>query len=366
MMWLGIVLHVALNHIVGESPAPWRDSQTTLVANFLIAWIHAFRMPVFFVLAGFFVAMLLSRRGYGGMLKHRMRTLALPFAVFWPLIFPATVMLVMVFVHQMVHGRFGLDPSLVTKPPHGPLLNTLHLWFLYLLTWFCVLTATGAWLAKSIPTLPIQMLSSALNRLAIRWWGTLVLALPLAWAGASYRAGLVTASGSFAPPLTEWIQSGVFFVIGLALYHRRDTSLAHFSKHCWAFGAAGVIAFLAWVSLYEATLSNPALLPQPQSIMAFTYGCASWWLSFALIGGFCRYLPIQNAGLQYLAESSYWAYLVHMLGTIGFGALMFTWPWGALTKMAVNMLATTAFCLLSYHLFVRHRFIGRLLNGNPS
>ncbi len=363
MMWLGIMLHVSLNHIEGESPAPWRDSQTTLIADFLIAFIHSFRMPVFFVLAGFFVAMLLSQRGYGGMLKHRLRRLALPFAVFWPVIFPATVLLVMVYVHQMVRGTFGLDASLVPKPPNGPLLNTLHLWFLYLLMWFCVFTGGGAWLAKLMPALPIHFLTNALNSLALRWWGVFVLALPLAFVGASYRAGLVTASGSFMPPLNEWVQSGMFFLVGLALYQRRDASLTHFGKHCWAYGAVGLITFLAWITIYEATRSNPTLLPQPQWIMALAYGCTSWLWSFALIGGFFRYLPRQNAGLNYLADSSYWAYLVHMLGTIGFGALMFNWPLGALTKMGLNMIATTVFCLLSYHLMVRNRFIGRLLNG---
>jgi glucans biosynthesis protein C len=364
MMWLGIVLHVSLNHIAGESPAPWRDSQRTLIADFLIAFIHSFRMPVFFVLAGFFVAMLLSQRGYSGMLKHRLRRLALPFAVFWPLIFPATVLLVMVFVHQMVRGTFGLDASLVPKPPNGPLLNTMHLWFLYLLMWFCVFTAAVAWLAKSVPGFPIHFLGSVLNTLAVRWWGSLLLALPLAWAGASYRAGLVTSSGSFWPPLTEWVQSGVFFVVGLALYQRRDTSFEHFSKRCWAYAAAGLIAFLAWISIHEATTINPALLPQPKLVMAFAYGCTSWFWSFALIGGFFRYLPQRNAGLDYLADSSYWAYLVHMLGTIGFGALLFNWPLGALSKMGLNMIVTTVFCLLSYHLLVRNRWIGRLLNGS--
>jgi glucans biosynthesis protein C len=97
--------------------------------------------------------------------------------------------------------------------------------------------------------------------------------------------------------------------------------------------------------------------------MAFVYGCTSWLWSFALIGAFVRYLPQQSARLKYLAESSYWAYLVHMLGTIGFGALMFQWPLHALGKMALNMLATTVFCLLSYELLVRGRLIGRLLNG---
>lgn len=82
MMWLGIVLHTALNHLVVESSLPWHDPKTTKVADLTFIFIHAFRMPVFFILAGFFVAMLVSCRGYGGMLKHRMRRLGLPFLIF--------------------------------------------------------------------------------------------------------------------------------------------------------------------------------------------------------------------------------------------------------------------------------------------
>ena len=63
MMWLGIVLHVAVIYIAGPSPLPWRDNQTTPTADLLMAFIHAFRMPVFFILAGFFVALLIERRG---------------------------------------------------------------------------------------------------------------------------------------------------------------------------------------------------------------------------------------------------------------------------------------------------------------
>jgi glucans biosynthesis protein C len=100
--------------------------------------------------------------------------------------------------------------------------------------------------------------------------------------------------------------------------------------------------------------------------MAYAYGCTGWFWSFALLGGFVRYFPRQNASLQYLADSSYWAYLIHMLGTIGFGALLVTLPLSALNKMGLNMVLTTLFCLGSYHLLVRGRFLGRLLNGQQA
>lgn len=363
MMWLGIVLHVSLNHMVGESPAPWRDPQTTWVADILIALIHAFRMPVFFILGGFFVAMLLAQRGWRGMLLHRLRRLGLPFAIFWPIVFPLMGVLVTIFVHQMVRGTLGFDLRLVPKPPHGPLLNTMHLWFLYMLMWFCIFTACGAWLARYIPARWISASSRLLYRLATAWWGVLLLAIPLAFVGAGYRAGLVTASGSFVPHFSEWVQNIVFFVVGLALYYRRDEMLDLFCKWCWFYAAAGLLCFIAWLTLYEVNQAAPGRIAQPQFLMAWVYGCTSWLWSFALMGGFARYLPRQSARLQYLADSSYWAYLVHMLGTIGFGALLVNLPLAALVKMGLNMGLTTLFCLISYQIFVRDRWIGRLLNG---
>jgi glucans biosynthesis protein C len=259
MMWLGIVLHVSLNHIVGESPAPWRDPQTSLVADFLIAIIHAFRMPVFFVLGGYFVSMLISQRGSDGMLRHRLRRLALPFAVFWPIIFPAMGLVVLVYVHQMVRGSIGIDLSLAPKPPNGPLINTMHLWFLYMLMWFCVFTAGAHWLRQFLPSSLGGSTFALLYQLATAWWGALVLAIPLALVGVGYRAGLVTASGSFTPHLTEWVQNGMFFLVGLALYERREAALAFFEKNCWRYAIAGIFFFLAWIALYEASQSSPGL-----------------------------------------------------------------------------------------------------------
>src|SRR5262245_36432202 len=59
MMWLGIVLHAAVNHItVPIAAIPWRDRAVAPAADLIFIFIHSFRMPVFFIVAGFFVALL--------------------------------------------------------------------------------------------------------------------------------------------------------------------------------------------------------------------------------------------------------------------------------------------------------------------
>ncbi len=75
-MLLGIVLHAALSF----SPIPWtvKDSQQSDFYYVLFAGIHGFRMPLFFMLSGFFTAMLWRKRGLGGLLKQRLKRIALP------------------------------------------------------------------------------------------------------------------------------------------------------------------------------------------------------------------------------------------------------------------------------------------------
>ncbi len=75
-MLLGIVLHGAMSFIV----IPWavQDRFQAPEYGLLVAAIHGFRMPLFFLLSGFFTAMLWRRRGLGGLLRHRAKRIALP------------------------------------------------------------------------------------------------------------------------------------------------------------------------------------------------------------------------------------------------------------------------------------------------
>ena len=365
MMWLGIVLHVAVIHLEGPSPLPWHDDRSTPVADLLMAFIHAFRMPVFFVLAGFFVALLVQRRGTRGMVRNRLQRLALPFVAFWPPIYVACGLLALLFLHRMERGTWGIDQSLLpqgTSVPEGP--STMHLWFLWMLLWFSLLTVPVQWLLQRLPAALPSALSRLFGGLGVAPWGFVVLALPLAWVGSFYSDGLVKPSGHFLPPLTEWAHNGLFYLFGIALHQHQKGLFPLYMRRWPVYAIAGLACFMATGALYDM-LAGPA----PHAIahlplwIALAYNACAWLWSFALIGLFLARLQRPHAWLAYLADSSYWVYLVHMPLTIGFGALLFGLPLPAPAKMLINVLATTVICLASYHLCVRFTPISSLLNG---
>jgi len=88
-MLLGIGLHASLSFFPSFWPA--QDSAASIEGpfdEFLIA-VHGFRMPLFFLLSGFFTAMLWRRRGMVKLVLHRARRVALPLALGLITIVPA-------------------------------------------------------------------------------------------------------------------------------------------------------------------------------------------------------------------------------------------------------------------------------------
>lgn len=350
MMWLGVVLHGVMVYSQARTAVPLRDDQHSLVADLLVAFIHAFRMPVFFIVAGLLAAMLLQRRGVRQFLRHRMLRLALPFAVFWPFLWMATGLVVLAFLNRTAFGRWGLDMAAIPLgTPTGP--STVHLWFLWMLIWFCWATA----LLSRLPRAPLSVASAWLARLGTAWWGVLVLMLPLVLAGHGYPQGLLIASGAFWLPWNEWLHNGVFFAFGVALWAHRTQLLPHYQKHWARYALAGLPLFMAFGPLFHAGVH--------WTLTAACYNALAWLWSFAWIGFALRVLSARHAVLAYLADSAYWVYLMHLPLAIGISSLLYQQGMPALAKMAVNIAGTTVLCLLSYQLFVRHTWVGVLLNG---
>ena len=90
-MLLGIVLHGALAFI----PGAWAVTDASVEGDGTpFAWltmaIHGFRMPVFFLMSGFFTAMLLRQRGLRSLVRHRAQRILLPLVIAMFTVIPLT------------------------------------------------------------------------------------------------------------------------------------------------------------------------------------------------------------------------------------------------------------------------------------
>src|SRR5258706_3003636 len=163
MMMLGIVLHSAELYLAAPPPQiPFpSDRNSSLVCDVLFHLIHDFRMPTFFVLAGFFSALLVEKRGLRETYKNRAARVLAPLAAALVTILPLTLLLMIDFVLAARYGVRELlpDPVLLGRlngeaaaqgfPVGKPV--ALHLWFLLYLCYFYVLLPVCQWLARLCP-----------------------------------------------------------------------------------------------------------------------------------------------------------------------------------------------------------------------
>ncbi len=94
-----------------------------------------------------------------------------------------------------------------------------------------------------------------------------------------------------------------------------------------------------------------------------------------LIGLFERLLPSPRRWVRWLADSSYWLYIIHLplvafltfslahLDRQGWLKYLTGVSWGAETKFLAACVVTGIVGLASYRYLVRYTFIGALLNG---
>jgi peptidoglycan/LPS O-acetylase OafA/YrhL len=172
-----------------------------------------------------------------------------------------------------------------------------------------------------------------------------------------------TPDRSLQPSIPVLVIYGGFFVFGWMLNRQRDL-LPQFARFTWprcVLAGAGVAAIL----LLGDVEGNPG---HPQYVAAhighaLAYALTMWSLVFLTIGVFRRYCSRPNAVIRYVADSSYWMYLIHLPIVIwlqvAVAELALHWS----LKLAFISVATIGVSLFTYDLFVRSTFLGRVLNG---
>lgn len=360
MMLLGLVIHAAVSYIKEPLPVsvwPYKDPQTATALDALTFFIHLFRMPVFFVVAGFFAALLLQRSGAWALLKNRIMRVAVPLIVFWIVTYPASKAAV-TYAEGQLAGRH--DWAAMTSGAFLADGSLLHLWFLYHLLFFYACTVVVAPLLARAPAPWQRRVDALVGRVATTVAGALLLSsvtaltlLPMT------KPALDTALG-LRPPLRVLVAYAVFYVFGFLLFRRRDL-IQRFGAG-WrlplAGGGAASVGYL--VTTVAKPIADPWLYHVTACVLA---GLSIWLLIFGIVGAFVTYLDRPHPVVRYLADASYWMYLIHLPLTLWLAAALASSPLPAAAKFLIVVSTTTVVTVVSYHYLVRATAIGALLNG---
>ncbi len=386
-MLLGIVLHATLPYfarIVGIEFMWPADDDQSLAMFVLFDFIHLWRMPVFFLLAGFFAHLVLERRSAAAFMRDRLRRIAVPLVMF-------TAVMALILPALWTYGwtgAFVIDPG-VLDPRKWPYLASqatplAHLWFLWhLLIMYAALLGLRRVLATrlgaAVRAMPV--LAALRRHGAAAVYARAPLLLMAAVVILLAVRGGDESKPIFPPNVPDLLYGAVFFFYGYGLWARRAllddlkrhgnlavlwaSAVALYALHLVMLGVlrdadgGGASGAAAWLALVEVVARGHAVV----------------LLALALMGSCEALLRTPRPWVRWMADASYWIYLVHLpvvawltfrlahLDRAGRLAALTGFAWSAELKFLAATIATTMFGLLTYRYLVRATPLGTLLNG---
>ena len=355
-MLAGVVFHAALAY----SPLmhrvwPLADAGRSAAVDAVAWFLHLFRMPLFFMVAGFFAALLVQRRGMGGLFRNRCARVLLPLLLFLPLVLTSMRWLTAQAAATVAHPSPALAWLRAYLDEHGALPSSpgwAHLWFLFYLLLFTVLT----WVAS---TLGLRRLG---ERIADMPPLALLVAVPMLLAPALAATGVPWPAPEFLlPSLWALAFFGVYFALGYQAFHR--PAMLDRLRPLSPLLLVGAVALYAALFRLSEGFAVARPTQSQHALHAVLEAHAGFWMTLWCLLAGRRWLDGRNAAMRWLADASYWVYLVHLplLFAIQYRLLDVQLHWTA--KFALSTATTLALSFASYQLLVRHTVVGRWLNG---
>jgi glucans biosynthesis protein C len=382
---LGVFFHAA------ESFCPQRfswavvDVRAHWIAEFFQHVSHSFRMELFFVMAGFFAPMLLQRHGIAAFVAQRLRRVALPLVLGWLLIVPPLIALWI--SGNLASGRY---PELaaylqITLPAEAGTLRATwnyyasgaalgagftlaHLWFLHQLLVLYLLflgaRSVHGWLAARGVTL-IGHADAMLARAAYGGWLLPLLAAAVAVPVYMMGGGVRTATDTLLPAASITATYALCFGLGWLL--QRQPGLLPVVGRRWPALLLGGLA-MALLTWSQGALFAWAGIGSPRpswlaALSSLAYGLMMWSFALGFIGLFQRCIRREQPGWRYLADASYWIYLVHLPLVVALQRLLWDVELHGGLKYLAILAVSLPLLVLSYHYLVRATAVGALLNG---
>lgn len=290
LMMLGVVLHSAA---VFSTQKYWLVSyeQSSIYLDWLIAAIHAFRMPLFFIIAGFFAKMLLGRYGLVKFLQNRTLRIGAP------LITSALLLNTLQnYVLTLYYQQAGSDVNFYAAQAIS------HLWFLVNLIFYCIFLAVFAVVTKSnlsIPAFVYGKIGFYCSIVIFPFVSISILAIGTSGVPIYGRIPLIGMPYMFLYYFS-------FFAFGVLLYTMRpwvvyiESSLLKLATVC-------VCVAIAIVMKPDVQSHWGEVLSEYLNVSGVMLVSLFIWSTFA------KLVSRPRAWLSYLSGASYTMYLVHQL-----------------------------------------------------
>jgi len=367
-MLLGLVLHSALTYNVINHGEAWvlKDPESTnIVSDSIVFLIHFFRMPIFFLVAGFFGSMLFYERKPVRMIKNRISRITYPFIIFLFILWPTII-----FTFGYTEAVFSESTNPLTKASESLSTisdflptTTFHLWFLYYLQLITFTSFLLAILLKKSKKITYRITSS------FNWLIQKPILRVLFFSGITFLlyvlmgTSMVEIPVYLTPDLNTFIFHFFFYIIGWVLFkssHLLDT----ITEYDWiSLILAIIIATIQGLITenwdYETRMSQYLR----SELIMLSNAFIIWLFTFGIIGLFIRYGSKHSIRMRYISDSSYWVYLIHLPLTAIIPAFIWKLPLPAIVKFIIVLSLTTFICFITYHYLVRNTFIGKFLNG---
>ncbi len=345
MIMVVMVGHCMLPYVT--VPRSFKDPSTHVGFDVMAVFIYSFAMQVFFVTAGFAAALLLERRGVGGLVRNRV------YRIFFPLLIAYLIL------SPLTRGAYDFAKAAVAAGSIGPAFDVFlagewlrwskayHLWFLVSLLIFSAIALGLRGLVRRL-ALGTRVLAGTRSLLKDAW-----RPLPVAVVIGFTTVPAYVVNAGEATTVFLQLSLLVFFVLGWLMYPARDLlpGLAGQARTCLLLAIA-VLPVTVW-----ATRQRLIAADETQWAIGLVAGIGNSLLgalmTFGLLGLFLGYGNRPMRIGRYLSDASYWCYLIHLPLVVAVGGALTVTSWPAMTKFAVTVAIVLPVVLGTYHYGVR-------------
>jgi len=320
-MTLGIVLHSA--NVFTDTQWAIQNNQTSEFFSYLVDLIHAFRMPAFFIVSGFFCHMTLSRYGSKLFLSTRIPRILIPLLVV-AISLNTLQNWILSDYHETDFTIFTIEYWL-----QGKWIS--HLWFLNCLIYYFF---TAALLHTFIPK-TLTYSSDLLSRLMLSSNGLYLFIAPvvtLIFLKVSYQIPEFPFN-AYNLCIAESIKYAPFFIFGSLLGYNRN--LMHdFIKTKAIFTIITALFFIAYIFIPTDKTSTHYIFD------LYIHSLIPWILCVLCFKFFNRFFNKESGFFSYLSEASYTIYLFHQFFVIAYGIVLINTELNIILKFII-LISTT-------------------------